>query len=213
MSLDRAERGRRRPNILVISTDQQFAGVMSCAGNLDLHTPAMDSLARGGIRFDRAYCSNPICVPSRASYMTGLMPHETGIRYNGNEFDQVMEGQCLAKDFQDAGYDSGHVGKWHIPRSLDDRAWSGFDYLAARHNTRVDREIPEAANTFLRKNRGESSRTPVIISWKGRTVTEREEKKHLLNLGTDLAPTLLDFAGIAPRVGLRGDQCQAARVG
>src|SRR5690349_19054120 len=55
----------KRPNILVITTDQQSANALSCAGNPYLHTPAMDSLAAHGIRFDLAYAANPICVASR----------------------------------------------------------------------------------------------------------------------------------------------------
>lgn len=146
---------RKRPNILVISTDQQFADAMSCAGNPHVHTPAMDSLAARGVMFERAYCSNPICVPSRASYMTGLMPHETGVRFNANQVTPPMKGECLGRYFRDAGYATGHVGKWHIPRPITDQAWSGFDYLAAVRNNRVDPEIPGAAETFLRQDRGD----------------------------------------------------------
>ncbi len=63
-----------RPNILFILTDQQSATMMSCAGNEYVRTPAMDRLATEGVRFERAYCSNPVCVASRFSLMTGLMP-------------------------------------------------------------------------------------------------------------------------------------------
>lgn len=53
----------RRPNILFIMTDQQSASAMSCAGCLDVNTPAMDWIAEHGARFTKAYCTNPICVP------------------------------------------------------------------------------------------------------------------------------------------------------
>lgn len=146
-----ASRSRERPNILVISTDQQFADAMSCAGNPDLHTPAMDRIARTGMRFSRAYCPNPICVPSRTSYMTGLYPHQTTVTYNVN--DHEVAGSCGAARFREAGYDTGHVGKWHIPRSLMDREWSGFNYVAAARNNGVDFDIPAAAAEFIRKPR------------------------------------------------------------
>ena len=75
---ERRERGEAfsggedgRPNILVITTDQQWAGAMSCAGNPYVQTPAMDSLACNGVMFEAAYTPNPICVPARTSYMTG----------------------------------------------------------------------------------------------------------------------------------------------
>ncbi len=141
----------RRPNLLVISTDQQFAGAMSCAGNPHLRTPNMDRIARLGTRFDRAYCPNPICVPSRTSYMTGRLPHETTVTFNINRHEVV--GDCGASHFRAAGYDTGHVGKWHIPRPLDNREWSGFDFIAATRNNNVDFDIPAAAAEFLRKPR------------------------------------------------------------
>ena len=71
------------PNILFIMTDQQHAGMMSCTGNKWLKTPAMDSLARDGIRFEKAYAANPVCVPSRTSMATGVMPDRLGAGNNG----------------------------------------------------------------------------------------------------------------------------------
>ena len=70
------------PNILYIFTDQQSATAMSCAGNPEIHTPALDRLAATGMRFDRAYCTYPLCTPSRASMFSGRMPHEVGITEN-----------------------------------------------------------------------------------------------------------------------------------
>ena len=56
---------KHRPNILFIITDQQYAGAMSCAGNPDVYTPNMDSLAATGVRFTRAYCTHfPCAAPS-----------------------------------------------------------------------------------------------------------------------------------------------------
>ena len=66
-----ARRAPERPNILLIITDQQFADAMSCCIGRDyIHTPNMDSLAENGMRFTRAYCANPLCVPSRAAMFT-----------------------------------------------------------------------------------------------------------------------------------------------
>ena len=60
-----------KPNILFIMTDQQSATMMSCTGNRYVNTPAMDSIAERGVRFECAYVSNPVCVPSRFSLFTG----------------------------------------------------------------------------------------------------------------------------------------------
>jgi len=74
----------QNPNILYIWTDQQTRYAMSNAGNRHLSTPVMDSLARDGVAFDRCYSSNPICMPSRASWLTGRMPFETGVLTNSS---------------------------------------------------------------------------------------------------------------------------------
>ena len=110
-----------RPNILYIFTDQQFAGAMSCAGNQELHTPAMDSLAETGVLFENAYCSQPLCTPSRGSMFTGRMPHETGIDFNGIPIPDEIRDQSMGNLFEAAGYDCAYAGKWHLPRgSVDD---------------------------------------------------------------------------------------------
>ena len=105
----------KRPGIIVIMTDQQTAGAMSCAGNPWVKTPAMDALAADGVRFTRAYCPFPLSGPCRASLMTGRMPFEVGafdnaIRPNGADM-QAGIGHRLAG----AGYECLYAGKWHVP--------------------------------------------------------------------------------------------------
>ena len=78
----RAADKSRQPNLLLVITDQQHAGMMSCTGNPWLKTPAMDRLAASGIRFERAYSANPVCVPARVSMMTGHFPSRFGMRSN-----------------------------------------------------------------------------------------------------------------------------------
>ena len=78
-SLDKKD---TRPNILFIITDQQHAGMMSCTGNKWLGSPALDALARDGIRYELAYSTNPVCVPSRISMATGMMPNQLGASDN-----------------------------------------------------------------------------------------------------------------------------------
>jgi arylsulfatase A-like enzyme len=141
-----------RPNILWIMTDQQCADGMSCAGNPDLSTPAMDSLAASGVRFENAYCANPICVPSRASMMTGRMPHEIGVNFNLDHFDilDVSVGRWLA----DAGYDTGYIGKWHIPMDSGNHAWHGFNLMnEGPSSTLNDEQTTKACIDFLHTER------------------------------------------------------------
>lgn len=104
-----------RPHILYIFTDQQYAGAVSCAGNADLRTPALDRLAGTGVRFEKAYCTCPLCTPSRASMITGRMPHQVGITGNNQPIGEAFRGRGLGHTLSDAGYECAYGGKWHLP--------------------------------------------------------------------------------------------------
>ena len=73
----------RRPNIVFISTDQQTWDAVSAFGNRWLSTPHLDRLAAAGTSFMRAYCTDPVCAPARASWATGRYSSETGVPFNG----------------------------------------------------------------------------------------------------------------------------------
>lgn len=66
---------RRPKNVLLVMCDQHKHRALSIDGDPLAHTPNLDILARSGTRFDSAYCSNPVCVPARASLLTGLYTH------------------------------------------------------------------------------------------------------------------------------------------
>lgn len=141
-----------RPNILMVVTDQQFAGALSCVGNPHVNTPAMDFIAANGVMFDRCYCNDPICVPSRTNLMLGRHSHQTGVTHNlWGERD--LPGIPWTRRLSESGYDVGYVGKWHIPHKRDDLAWSGIDYMAVRKDNRLDPEVAPACDEFLRQNR------------------------------------------------------------
>ncbi len=72
----------RKPNIVFILTDQQRSDTLGVSGNSFAQTPNLDSLAEGATRYENAYCTQPICTPSRASLLTGLYPHATGCQEN-----------------------------------------------------------------------------------------------------------------------------------
>lgn len=108
-----------RPNILFVMTDQQGASMMRCAGNRWLDTPAMDRLASDGIRFERAYCTDPVCVPSRFSLMTGRMPSEIGLRGSvTTDLDPIprhIVETGAGRRLRAAGYETMYAGKQHLP--------------------------------------------------------------------------------------------------
>jgi len=136
----------KRPNILYIMTDQQHAGMLSCAGNKYVKTPALDSLAAEGMRFERAYCANPICIPSRFSMLSGVMPSRIHLESNKNGMYVPPEilTNCMGNVFREAGYRTLYGGKLHTPMSLED---IGFERLTQDVSTK----LAEAAAQFLRQ--------------------------------------------------------------
>jgi choline-sulfatase len=140
-----------RPNILWIMTDQQPPDLMSCTGNKYLNTPAMDSLAAKGVRFDLAYCANPICVPSRASMMTGKMPHEVGVTHN-MELHEIFS-PSMGTVITQAGYDTGYIGKWHIPMPTKTTQWHGFNHMLEGTKEFNDQHFAEPSIDFIRSKR------------------------------------------------------------
>ncbi len=143
-----------RPNILVIITDQQHAGMMSCAGNRYVKTPNMDSLAASGMRFERAYCANPVCVPSRFSMLSGVMPSRIGMESNEQLRNPVPEAvlrNAMGTVLRAAGYITAYGGKTHIPGTKG-RVNNVADYGFDEYLTRDEREgLARACADFLRR--------------------------------------------------------------
>lgn len=108
---------QERPNIVLILTDQQSATMLSCTGNAYVNTPTLDSIANCGTRFERAYCTNPVCLPSRFSLLTGLMPSTIGLRANhlAGEIPDKIKRQSLGHLVKKAGYEAVYAGKKHLP--------------------------------------------------------------------------------------------------
>ncbi len=102
----------KKPNVLCIITDQQRADHLGCAGNPVLRTPNIDSLARDGVRFSRAYVNCPLCEPSRATLFTGRTPRGHGVRTNGIPLDPAIP--TFTQALVDAGYRTHAVGKVHL---------------------------------------------------------------------------------------------------
>ena len=118
------------PNILVLYADQHNAGVLGCAGHPDVKTPHMDRLASEGVRFNRAYCQDGVCVPSRASMMTGQYCRTIGVLDNSRWKKGPESFLPLAQYLQSKGYRTAAFGKRHMPRTLDigfDRTCSTLD--------------------------------------------------------------------------------------
>ena len=102
----------RQPNFILIITDQHRADHIGCYGNQVVRTPNIDGLAAAGTRFDRFYVATPICMPNRATLMTGRMPSLHGARQNGIPLS--LTATTFVDIMRAAGYDTALIGKCHL---------------------------------------------------------------------------------------------------
>ena len=125
------------PNILWFCTDQQRFDTVHALNNPHIHTPNLDRLCLEGTAFTRAYCQNPICTPSRASFLTGMYPSAIRACINGNEWfsnDAPLVTKLLADA---AGYTCGLSGKLHIAsawRGEENRVDDGYSFFKYSHS-------------------------------------------------------------------------------
>ena len=120
---------RRQPNILFICADEHTRGALGCYGAANISSPNLDRLAARGTRFTAAYTTSPLCVPARASLMTGRYVHDIGCWDNGHPYHGVPPG--WAHRLRDLGYRTVSIGKNHFRSTADD---NGFDTeLLAMH--------------------------------------------------------------------------------
>ncbi|MFW5856209.1 MAG: sulfatase, partial [Bacillota bacterium] len=122
----------KRPNILLIHTDQQRWDALGINGNQDIHTPNLDRLGKEGINFDHYFVNNPVCMPSRVSYLSGLYPSTLGIYRNGVPVSEDL--QVLPKMLSPYGYVTANIGKLHFLNHAnrdhkDPHPDYGFDHL------------------------------------------------------------------------------------
>lgn len=102
----------KKPNILFILSDQHNASFMGCAGNELVNTPNLDLLASQGVLFENAYCQNPLCVPSRASMLTGKYSKDLGIYENRHILESGST--TFPRVLSDNGYKTCVIGKTHF---------------------------------------------------------------------------------------------------
>ena len=105
-----------RPNIILLLADDLGYGDLSCFGSPAVKTPHLDKLASEGMRFSRFYAGSAVCSPTRASVLTGRYPLRFGITKHFNDVNRWLpeSATTVAELLKGAGYNTAHVGKWHL---------------------------------------------------------------------------------------------------
>jgi arylsulfatase A-like enzyme len=179
-----AEQSAAKPNVLILIADDLGYADLGVQGCRDFPTPHLDSLAASGVRFTSGYVSGPVCSPTRAGLMTGRYQTRFGHEFNHPLADRASVGlpdtvKTAAQLFRDAGYVTGHVGKWHLgnpklahlspnARGFEESVWfpgqRKLPPLASYRNGEpgkagdryVDEAIAREAASFINRNRTES---------------------------------------------------------
>lgn len=150
----------KRPNILMLLTDDQRWDTLGCMGNPVIQTPHLDSLAAQGVRFNNAFCTTSICMSSRANIFTGLYSASHGIVSFREPLPQDLFQAAYPTQLRSAGYYTGFVGKWGLGGPLPTEEFDRFDGFSGqgqffhetengtRHLTSI---MGEQATSFIRE--------------------------------------------------------------
>ena len=149
----------RRPNFIVFVTDQHRADHLGCYGNSIVQTPHIDALAARGTRFEKFHVACPVCMPNRASLMTGRLPSSHLVRHNGVPL--ARQNVTFTDLLRAEGYRNALIGKGHLQNmtgrkgaerkgatrdglelDLDDPWYDGEDALAWQADPERDVETP-----------------------------------------------------------------------
>jgi arylsulfatase A-like enzyme len=153
---------RERPNIILCMSDDQGWGDVGFRGHKVLKTPVLDEIAASGLRFERFYAAAPVCSPTRGSVLTGRHPN----RYGCFSWGHTIRPQelTIAEALRQAGYATGHFGKWHLgPVRADSPispGGSGFDHWMSSPNF-FENDPLMSLNGKVIQTRGEGSQVTV----------------------------------------------------
>ena len=123
----------KKPNVLWLMSDQHNANCTGYAGHPDVRTPNLDRVAAGGVNFSDAFCNNPICAPSRVSFITGQYCHTHGLLSNDNRSITEPNLDSVASVFRRYGYQTALIGKSHMVP-----AWDAESFEFRRYTDLID---------------------------------------------------------------------------
>jgi arylsulfatase A-like enzyme len=148
-----------KPNVVFILTDNQGAWTLGCYGNPDIRTPNIDRLAAEGVLFTRAFSSNAVCSPARATFLSGLIPSQHGVHcfldgkymMGPEAYNTLAEFRTLPKILAENGYVCGLTGKWHLGANLTPQESFSYWITMVHGGTGEFYDLPVIENGQTRK--------------------------------------------------------------
>jgi len=145
---------QEKPNVIMILTDDMGYSDIGCFGGNFVTTPNIDKIAEGGTKYTQYYSASPICSPSRVSLLTGMYPANWNFTNFLNDKKSNLKAEqanylntnapSIAKIFKNAGYTTGHFGKWHMGGGRDVQDAPGFKkYGFDEHNSTYESPDPD----------------------------------------------------------------------
>lgn len=174
-----------RPNIILLLADDQSVLATGSYGNTEVHTPEMDRLGRDGVTFDQHYNTTAICMASRASIMTGLYEYRTGCNFGMGDLPERLWQQSYPVRLREYGYFTAFAGKFGF--EVEERGLCEEDF---------DLWGGGPGQTHYETARNASMRAPLMIYDPRSASAGRQARSPALTGNIDLAPTILELAGI-----------------
>ena len=218
-----------KPNVVLVFIDDMGWGDFSCFGNTAAKTPKIDRLAKEGVRFEQFYVNSPICSPSRTAISTGQYPQRWRITsYLNNRKSNEKRGMAqwldpkapmLARSLQQAGYATGHFGKWHMggQRDVNDAppiSAYGFDASLTNFEGMGPKLLPLTMKPGAAKPGriwekaeilGEGVRSSLVAWGPGLMGAAGQVNRESVFSSMDLVPTLLDLTKTPHATGVTYD--------
>jgi len=188
-----------RPNIILLLADDLGYRDISCFGSPAVKTPQLDKLASQGMKFNKFYAASAVCSPTRASVLTGRYPLRFGISRHFNDRNQWLpeSATTVAELLRDSGYNTAHLGKWHLGGLHVDKAGKrlthqpgpgqhGFDFYQTQIEQQPIRRTMDKGRTLFREG-------GTILLRNDQRVSEDDPfySKHLTDANGDMATELI----------------------
>ncbi len=164
----------RRPNFVIVFTDDQGYGDLSCFGHPTIHTPHLDALAAGGMKLTQFYVASPVCSPSRAALLTGCYPKRVGMHrhvvFPQDDHGLHPDETTIAEVLRAGGYATAAFGKWHLghrqgllPTDQGFDEWFGVPY--SNDMAQIHRKPGNKYRFRLPLMRGTTAEGCEVVEW------------------------------------------------